>query len=136
MVAKDDLKIADGTGESIGGEAIEVGVVGEGLQLARLVFSVGEGRGGFSAESLRVKAKSTVEEVVDGNDVGVPLFNGVLDVGGGGRGYGVADASVVLTGQEGARCYGGGEREGCGKGLHGFDVGLVIGFAVFEMVLM
>jgi hypothetical protein len=59
-----------------------------------------------------------------------------LDVARRGGGYAVEDAREVLTGEEGARCGEGGERERCDEGLHDWIVGFGIGVGLMGFELM
>jgi hypothetical protein len=127
MVFEHSIEIIDCASERIGGETIDVAVVGEGSELAWFVLGVEKGCGSLGCEVSGAEAESDVEEAVDGDDVGVPLVDGVLHVALRGGGCGVEDAGEVLAGQERARCGGGGEREGCEEGLHDWVVGLGIG---------
>jgi hypothetical protein len=100
MVAKDSIKIVNSTRESVRGEPVDVAVVGEGSELTGFVLGVKEGCGGLDSEVIGVEAQGDVEEAVDGDDVRVPLVDGVLDVALRGGGCGVEDAGEVLASWE------------------------------------
>ena len=92
MWSKDNSQIGHGASERIGREPIDVAVVGEGSELAGFVLGEEEGCAGIRAQIGRVECKGDVEEGVDGEDVGVPLDDGRLDVALRGGGYGVEHA--------------------------------------------
>ena len=92
MWSKDNAQIGHGASERIGREPIDVAVVGEGSELAGFVLGEEEGCAGIRAQIGRVECKGDVEEGVDGEDVGVPLDDGRLDVALRGGGYGVEHA--------------------------------------------
>lgn len=136
MVAEDNVQVVNSTGQSRGGEAIGVGGVGESLELAWLVFGVEDDLAGLLVEVERVgDAESGVQEGVDSDDVGVPLDNGGLDVGGGRVIDSVQLALVILACAKRDGCCEGGECERCCDGLHRFRFVLRVIRWVFESML-
>lgn len=106
VVAKDSIEIVDRASERIRGESIDVAIVGQSCELARLVLGIEEGCGSLRPEIVGVEAQGDVQEAVDSHDVGIPLVDGILDVALRGGGLGVKDAGEVLACEEGGGCCG------------------------------
>lgn len=98
VVFEDKVEVVYSTAQSCGGEAVIVGGVGESPELAWLILGVEDDSIGLLVELQRIgDAESGIEEVVDGDDVGVPLDDGSLDVIGGRVVDSVQLALVVLA---------------------------------------
>ena len=121
MVFEDKIEVVDSTGQSCGREAVVVSGVGESSELAWLILGIEDNSAGLLVEFQRVgDAEGGVEEVVDGDNIGVPLDDGRLNVSGRWVVDGVELALIVLAYVEQVGCSDRDERQGYGKRLHDF----------------
>lgn len=105
MVFEDKVEVVDSTSQSCRGEAVIVGGVGESPEQTWLILGVEDDSVGLLVEFQRIgDAESGVEEVVDGDDVGLPRDNGGLDVSGGWVVDSVQLAVIVLACVERVGC--------------------------------